>query len=1663
MTSGRGRLPYPGLRAFNRDEADLFFGRDGAVDAMLGTLARTGFLAVIGASGTGKSSLVRTGLLDGLELGLHPWGADWRFAIFMPGGDPLANLARSLCALEAEETGDDPGDGPFDPAVLIEGQLRQGPSAIREWRRSSPIPQDVNVLILVDQFEELFRFAGYSEREDAEAFVRLLVDAATQPDARVQVVITMRSEFLGACALIPGLAEILNRGTYLTPRMGREECREAMLGPARIVGATLEPALVTRLLNDLEQFAPWGRDKGDDQLRSLSRRADQLPVMQHILNRMWKQARPGPDGGVTLTLAEYEALGGISGALDAHGAEVLASLDGPRRTLAERIFRALVDGTTPASATRRPMTLAELGAETGATVDEVAAIIEPFRDSDCNFLRPGPGEPLAPDTVIDISHESLIRQWSTLSEWVSAEARAAALWRRLENAADRYERGEDDLLGGLALANLASWWRDDAPGAHWARRYSRDHDRVAAFMAASEAAEANRAAEAAARERSDRRRLQRWLAGVSALALAAVGAAGWGYLNWREANENQLVARQNLERAGQAVDRLAVGLVDRLENQLRLPAEKEIGLIRDTDDVVTEISAGRPDSELLQKRAEFLMRSVRVLLAGGAVDEAARYGQALADLLDEADRGDWSPPSALRAQAEMDLARLARRSTRFDEAEALLSTLETRLGSMAQAGEPDADTIALLAELLDERLQSARSRYRYDSALDHYDTLRAHLSEGRQRIRQERERAGDEGTYTEQERRLLLAAIRSGIEVIKIYELLDLDERREGKSEDLIEEVQGYLGILVEIGDAGDPQTGILEARLAAAEANKLARIAPLDISAAYDKIGPAISALQQLAIDDPGNLAARGHLVVMLTASAGYASDLGLSQQAAKDVEAARALYSQLVRNGADDFLLFEGAAAIAFRDGLLASEADASAATVAHMRYSSLIDRHADQNGFGTRTLDHRVGIAWCALGSRLIERWGAQEVAALADSALAAFELTGLSGADRYYALKMRNYVFMRMADVPVGKLGAVLWKGYLDGYTANLSELAKFSQTISNSRLAYAHGQAAAALGDAGRHDLKIHHNVLALQNSVSVLLAEPENLQVFQNALIYARELLEAVAATGEWQTASRAFSDHLVPVLPASRALWSDAEAHANELIREGEKARDRLREEGDAEGASTVDALLREIRSERHRPGPTSDEAPSGTPSPGTEDARKKSATPVFAGPATMPDLRTLDIDEAERLRGIGWEYEPVYQGPWRTLLGPERKTMQNMLSGALPRGESDEIRYIRGVNLPFYDDGALVEVQLERPVEAGDRAEFLRRVKAFLIVNGVPYLLDGRSNNIHQANADGPIRLTDASSASAYLRFFTTYVNGDEGAFQLVEHLGDISWRGSPPLAQLQSAKGALRPFVLWEEPEGSGTWKATGAVHYASQIFHSKFTLPAHGIPEMVGDQPATEALDTRWISIADRARGEGIRMLGFPAPSGAVDGVAVSRLDHSRLAVPEMSAIVTELTETVVDYAQGATLPAWAVALLSDPIVRGGMDADRLNEIAYSLAQNDLELPLALAIADEAVAAAPENAVIAETLGFALYKSGEPERALEVLEPLQDRIPENAELWLHLAQAHRATGAIDDARQSLDRAEEFAGQAGDVAEAVARERELLEAGGPSGTSTARDGRP
>jgi hypothetical protein len=622
--------PFPGLRPFETNEDVIFRGRQLHTDELLRRLAIHRFLAVVGTSGSGKSSLVRAGLLPALDRG-HLAGATsrWRIAVMRPGMAPLQNLSEALRGSDALRSVD-------------EGQLRSTTMGLVDVARAAKLDPGESLLVVVDQFEEIFRYEQRRMNVDggAEAalFVRLLLTASQRPDAPVYVVLTMRSDFLGDCSQFAGLPEALSESQYLIPRLTREQRRQAIEEPLRLFGAAMTPQLVEQLLNDS------GTAEAFDGLELRGTVPDPLPVLQHALMRTyvyWKSL-PVDRRGDKIDLPHYQAAGRIEAAIDRH-AEALfneALPDDGARRWAERIFRCLTT-TEVGRPVRRPTPLEELYAVVGAgasdrdKVDETLAV---FRRPD-NFLIS-----LSRDNVVDISHESVIWKWTRLGGWTKDEAASAELYTDLVKDSKRKATWSEPKLSSALRLRRDEW------NPAWARQYSDgDFEGALAFLERSRRVVAD----------------QEWLRRVAVAAVFALIVFGvWSFYNMRELALSRTVSVR-LQAALDAKDKEQIGLRTRIADLNEL--EKSAGL--------SELERKRILAEknsLEDQYKQSIVEKSRLMREAEQATTLQASVQLLQDRLSEAEQA-LSKEAAGRRQVE---ARAAAAETRANEAEQAATTFE---------------------------------------------------------------------------------------------------------------------------------------------------------------------------------------------------------------------------------------------------------------------------------------------------------------------------------------------------------------------------------------------------------------------------------------------------------------------------------------------------------------------------------------------------------------------------------------------------------------------------------------------------------------------------------------------------------------------------------------------------------------------------------------------------------------------------------------------------------------------------------------------------------------------------------------------------------------------------------------------------------------------------
>lgn len=476
--------PYRGLAAFGVEHAAFYFGRDRATADLVRHVAQHPLTAVVGPSGSGKSSLVRAGLMYALQQSGDPW----RMQLTTPGREPIAGLAVRLVAWLAPAATEGRRRQEIDDLLAYLRRDQAAVSLAPTLARIHEQHPDHRLLLVVDQFEEVYTQGIAPDRQ--QRFISLLLDAATGADW-LRVVLALRADFYDRVLRDPHLGAAVTRSQFTVLPMHREELHAAIEQPALDTGRGFASGLVERMVEEVAQ-APGN-----------------LPLLQFALTALWERQTAQGE----LTHAAYDEVGGVGQALAGYADQVLAGLSVPEQAQVPRILTQLVrpgEGTTD---TRRVATREEVGEGQWALVTRLA---------DARLVVTGRDATLGTETV-EVVHEALITGWQPLRGWMNEE-RAFRTWQeRLREGMRVWEdsgRDEGALLRGAPLAEAEGWLSEHA--AHLSRA-EREY---------IEASVAHRDAEEAAREQARRQRLRTAglvIVALSVLLLIALGAVGFAF------------------------------------------------------------------------------------------------------------------------------------------------------------------------------------------------------------------------------------------------------------------------------------------------------------------------------------------------------------------------------------------------------------------------------------------------------------------------------------------------------------------------------------------------------------------------------------------------------------------------------------------------------------------------------------------------------------------------------------------------------------------------------------------------------------------------------------------------------------------------------------------------------------------------------------------------------------------------------------------------------------------------------------------------------------------------------------------------------------------------------------------------------------------------------
>lgn len=420
------RNPYKGLKAFQESDAEDFYGRDALVKSLMKRMTETGrlgrFLAVVGASGSGKSSVVRAGLIPEIRKGSIMGLPQLFISTMIPGSDPMRGLEGAILNIASRAT------------IKIMQTISGDEYDLNEVL-SNALPENGEMLLLVDQFEELFTLIPNEAKR--RNFLNIIYKALTATDSRLRLIVTLRADFLDRPLQYPDWGELFRERTELVPAMSESELRDVIEKPAEKNGLILVEGL------------------SDVIIRDMNNQVGILPLLQYTLSELYERRK-----GLELRVVAYENMGGISGALAKRANEIYNTLSTEQKDVAKLLFTRLVRIGNRGENTRQRVLLGEIYS-LERDYDAIQSTVDIFGkyrlltfDNDSNTRLP----------TVEITHEALIRSWGQLHKWIEDNEDALRLQERLSAEARQWQDEDKDksyLATGMRLEQFETLDNND--------------------------------------------------------------------------------------------------------------------------------------------------------------------------------------------------------------------------------------------------------------------------------------------------------------------------------------------------------------------------------------------------------------------------------------------------------------------------------------------------------------------------------------------------------------------------------------------------------------------------------------------------------------------------------------------------------------------------------------------------------------------------------------------------------------------------------------------------------------------------------------------------------------------------------------------------------------------------------------------------------------------------------------------------------------------------------------------------------------------------------------------------------------------------------------------------------------------------------------------------
>lgn len=460
--------PFPGLRSYRFTETHLYFGQDDVTLRVLNQLLDHRFVAILGGAGVGKTSFINCGLKPYFYSGIiSSTNTVWQVIHTRPSNNPVRNLAEAINRGESTEINEKSGN--FQTQINY-NVLKRGKSGFIELLKQQKPPKHQKYLLIIDQFEDIFRFKNTRNEsglaEEAFEYVNILMHAIQQKELPIYLALVVRSDFADDCLMFPYLSNLINRSNVLVPRLTRDQIRDVIARPLEVSRMNLDNSLLLQVLNDASNID------------------DLLPRLQHAMRRAWESWKSLGTSDKPLSITEYEISGGLKNAINNHANELYATLSNDEKILCEKIFKSLAEKGSENKGFTRPSTIRELCGIAQAGFEDVVKIIDTFRQPSAGFLLPAEGE-LMQDTVVDLVHSSLLRTWSNMKTWVQDENISSQMYRQLSESSAQYQMGKMSLLRPPDLQFALNWQEKQKPTLEWAKRYNPAFERTMVYLRTS--------------------------------------------------------------------------------------------------------------------------------------------------------------------------------------------------------------------------------------------------------------------------------------------------------------------------------------------------------------------------------------------------------------------------------------------------------------------------------------------------------------------------------------------------------------------------------------------------------------------------------------------------------------------------------------------------------------------------------------------------------------------------------------------------------------------------------------------------------------------------------------------------------------------------------------------------------------------------------------------------------------------------------------------------------------------------------------------------------------------------------------------------------------------------------------------------------------------------